>query len=36
MSSKTTNLGLTKPEEDEFYDVRVQNENMDIIDKKIV
>ena len=35
MSSKTTNLGLTKPEEDEFYDVRVQNENMDIIDKKI-
>ena len=35
MSSKTTNLGLTKPAEDEFYDVRVQNKNMDIIDEKI-
>lgn len=35
MSSKTTNLGLTKPAEDEFYDINVQNENMDIIDKKI-
>lgn len=35
MSSKTTNLGLTKPAEDEFYDINVQNENMDIIDKEI-
>lgn len=35
MSSKTTNLGLTKPAVDEFYDVGVQNENMDIIDEKI-
>lgn len=35
MSSKTTNLGLTKPAEDEFYDINVQNENMDIIDEKI-
>lgn len=35
MSSKTTNLNLTKPSEDEFYDINVQNENMDIIDKEI-
>ena len=35
MSSKTTNLGLTKPAEDEFYDVGVQNENMDKIDSEI-
>ena len=35
MSSKTTNLNLTKPSEDEFYDINVQNENMDIIDREI-
>ena len=35
MSSKTTNLGLTKPAEDEFYDVDVQNKNMDKIDAEI-
>ena len=35
MSSKTTNLGLTKPAVDEFYDVDVQNENMDKIDAEI-
>lgn len=35
MSSKTTNLGLTKPAVDEFYDVGVQNENMDKIDAEI-
>ena len=35
MSSKTTNLNLTKPSEDEFYDINVQNETMDIIDREI-
>lgn len=35
MSSKTTNLGLTKPAVDEFYDVDVQNKNMDEIDAEI-
>lgn len=35
MSSKTTNLGLTKPAVDEFYDVDVQNKNMDKIDAEI-
>ena len=35
MSSKTTNLNLTKPSEDEFYDINVQNENMNIIDREI-
>ena len=29
------NLNLTKPSEDEFYDINVQNENMDIIDREI-
>lgn len=29
----TTNFGLKKPEENEFYDVNVQNENMDDIDR---
>ena len=28
-------LNLTKPSEDEFYDINVQNENMDIIDREI-
>lgn len=29
MANKTTNYKLTKPLESEFYDVGVQNENMD-------
>lgn len=29
----TTNFGLKKPEENEFYDVNVQNDNMDAVDK---
>ncbi len=33
---ETTNLKLTKPSEDDFYDVNVQNENMDIIDEKLL
>ena len=28
-------MNLTKPSEDEFYDINVQNENMDIIDREI-
>lgn len=32
---KTTNLQLNKPDEEDFYDIHVQNENMDIIDAKI-
>lgn len=35
MADQTTNYNLTKPLETEFYDVNVQNENMDIIDKKL-
>lgn len=32
MAEKTTNLNLTKPSAEDFYDIDVQNENMDIID----
>lgn len=32
MANETTNYNLTKPTEDEFYDVAVQNDNMDKID----
>ena len=32
MAEKTTNFKLTKPSTEDFYDVNVQNENMDIID----
>lgn len=35
MPSKTTNYGLIKPNKDEFYDVQVQNGNMDIIDQQL-
>jgi len=35
MANKTTNYGLTKPLPEEFYDVNVQNANMDIIDAKM-
>lgn len=35
MPNKTTNYGLTKPLSTEFYDVQVQNENMDIIDREL-
>lgn len=33
MSTQTTNLGLVKPDTNDFYDVAVQNSNMDKIDK---
>lgn len=32
MAEQTPNYGLTKPDLEEFYDVEVQNNNMDIID----
>ena len=35
MADKTKNYGLTKPSAEEFYDVQVQNDNMDIIDKTL-
>lgn len=35
MPNKTTNYGLTKPLSSEFYDIQVQNENMDIIDREL-
>ena len=35
MANKTTNYKLTKPIESEFYDVGVQNENMDKIDTQM-
>lgn len=31
----TTNLKLNKPDTEDYYDISVQNENMDIIDQKI-
>ena len=35
MATKTTSYGLTKPDGADFYDVDVQNDNMDIIDKQM-
>lgn len=35
MPNQTTNYKLTKPLVNEFYDVEVQNGNMDIIDENI-
>lgn len=35
MPNKTTNYKLTKPLPEEFYDVEVQNTNMDIIDGQL-
>ena len=35
MANKTPNYGLTKPLPEEFYDVNVQNENMDKIDEAL-
>lgn len=33
MANKTTNYGLIKPLPEEFYDIAVFNENMDVIDE---
>lgn len=35
MSTQTTNLQLIKPDENDYYDISVQNENMDKIDETI-
>ena len=35
MADKTTNYNLTKPSASEFYDIDVQNANMDIIDAEM-
>ena len=35
MSTQTTNLKLTKPDKEDFYDVSVFNKNMDKIDEGI-
>lgn len=35
MANKTTNYGLTKPLPEEFYDINVHNENMDIVDEEL-
>lgn len=35
MANKTTNYGLTKPLPEEFYDINVQNGNMEIIDTEL-
>lgn len=34
MATTTTNLGLKKPEQTDFYDVSIFNENMDAIDEE--
>ena len=35
MANKTTNYGLTKPLPEEFYDINVHNNNMDVIDEQL-
>lgn len=35
MPTNTTNFGLIKPGQEEFYDVNVSNENMEIIDVEL-
>lgn len=35
MAKQTSNLGLIKPDVNEFYDVSVQNENWDKIDEEL-
>lgn len=35
MSSTTENIGLTKPDVDDAYDIAVHNNNADIIDEKV-
>lgn len=35
MANKTPNIGLTKPEPTDFYDVNVHNDNMDKIDAEL-
>ena len=35
MTAITGNFGLTKPDKEDFYDIEVQNENMEVIDQKL-
>lgn len=35
MSTKTTNLQLNKPDTNDYYDINIHNENMDIIDSAL-
>lgn len=35
MAKQTPNLGFTKPDVNEFYDVQVQNENWDKVDEQL-
>ena len=35
MANKTTNYGLNKPTGNDYVDINVLNENMDIIDKEL-
>ena len=35
MSTKTTNLQLNKPDTNDYYDITIHNENMDIIDNAL-
>ena len=35
MTEETKNIKLIKPDETEFYDVNVTNENWDIVDEEI-
>ena len=36
MAQQTSNFGFTKPDPNDFYDVEVQNENWDKVDKQAV
>ena len=36
MAGQTTNFKFTKPDANEFYDVNVQNENWEIVDKQMI
>ena len=35
MPNKTSNFNLTKPLPEEFYNIQVHNDNMDIIDREL-
>lgn len=35
MATKTTNYGFTKPDDDDFYDIQLENRNWDKADEKM-
>ena len=35
MAKQTSNFGFTQPDVNDFYDVKVQNENWDKLDKQL-